>query len=373
MPLQVRRGTEIERTSMTQPLAAGELLYITNDQKLYVGDGNTLGGIQITGYTDDDAKDSAAEIFTDGSHNGITFSYNTATNVMTANVNLSDYAGTIKADAFKGSVFADDGSTVGGQPLVDAISGTFNGNLVGNVAGNLTGNVVGNLTGNVAGNLTGNVAGNLTGNVSGDVKGSVFGEDSSVIVDATNSSINVSLITHNSTGDVAIGDESNPTTSSVTGETEYPFSIRSTTDGITPPNFGLFISKGPLTAPTALEPGDEVAGMLFRSYDGTIFKSTGGFANQITADADMTDDNPKSNLVLAAAAGGSDFSAYIFNGDGTLVLPGAVQLAVYADDAARSAAIQTPVQGMMVFMQSGTVPTVTNKTVVYDGTAWTTV
>jgi hypothetical protein len=133
MPLQVRRGTDAERLAMTQPLASGELLYVTNQLKLYVGDGATLGGIQITGYTDGDAKDSAAEIFTDGSHTGINFAYNTATNVMTATVNLSDYAGTIRADAFKGSVFADDGSTIGGQPLVDAISGTFNGNLSGTI------------------------------------------------------------------------------------------------------------------------------------------------------------------------------------------------------------------------------------------------
>jgi hypothetical protein len=146
---------------MTQPLATGELLYVTNEQKLYIGNGSTLGGIQITGYTDGDAKDSAAEIFTDGAHSGIGFTYNTATNVITATVNLSDYAGTIRADAFKGSLFADDGSTIGGQPLVDAISGTFNGNLVGNVTGNVAGNVTGNVTGNVNGIVTGNVFTNL--------------------------------------------------------------------------------------------------------------------------------------------------------------------------------------------------------------------
>ena len=161
MPLQVRRGTDAERLAMTQPLATGELLYVTNDQKLYVGDGDTLGGIQITGYTDGDAKDSAAEILTDGVHSGIGFTYNTATNVITATVNLSDYTGTIKADAFKGSVFADDGSTVGGEPLVDAISGTFNGNLVGNVTGNVAGNVTGDVLGNVTGVVTGNVFTNL--------------------------------------------------------------------------------------------------------------------------------------------------------------------------------------------------------------------
>jgi hypothetical protein len=51
MPLQIRRGTEAERLAMTQPLASGELLYVTNEQILYIGDGATLGGIQITGYT----------------------------------------------------------------------------------------------------------------------------------------------------------------------------------------------------------------------------------------------------------------------------------------------------------------------------------
>ncbi len=118
MPLQVRRGTDAERLAMTQPIASGELVYVTNEQKLYIGDGTTLGGIQITGYTDNDAKDSAAEIFSDGVHSGIGFTYNTATNVMTATVNLSNYTGIIKADAFKGSLFADDGSTIAAQPLV---------------------------------------------------------------------------------------------------------------------------------------------------------------------------------------------------------------------------------------------------------------
>jgi hypothetical protein len=207
MPLQVRRGTDAERLAMTQPLAAGELVYVTNDQKLYVGDGATLGGIQITGYTDNDAKDSAAEIFTDGVHSGIGFAYNTATNVITATVDLSDYAGTIRADAFKGSVFADDGSTVGGQPLVDAISGTFNGNLSGNVTGNLLGNVTGNITGNVltaaqpnitsVGTLTSlAVAGGVTGtSFTGDIVTSLISSaDSSAILVDTPTTFQTNII-----------------------------------------------------------------------------------------------------------------------------------------------------------------------------------
>jgi hypothetical protein len=46
------------------------------------------------------------------------------------------------------------------------------------------------------------------------------------------------------------------------------------------------------------------------------------------------------------------------------------QLASYASDAARSTAIPTPAAGMMVFMAAGTSPAVTNKAVIYNGTAW---
>jgi hypothetical protein len=48
MPLQIRRGTQAERLAMSQPLAQGELLYVTDDKRLYIGDNATLGGIQIT-------------------------------------------------------------------------------------------------------------------------------------------------------------------------------------------------------------------------------------------------------------------------------------------------------------------------------------
>ena len=132
MPLQIRRGTDAERLAMTVPLAQGELLYVTNTQKLYIGNGTTLAGslTSVTGYTDADAKDAAAAIFTSGSHSGIGFSYNTATNVITATVDLSNYSGTINASSFKGTLVADD-STM----LIDAIDGKIN--LDGTIKGNL--------------------------------------------------------------------------------------------------------------------------------------------------------------------------------------------------------------------------------------------
>ena len=200
MPLQIRRGTDAERLAMTQPLAQGELLYVTNEQRLYIGNGSTLGGIQITGYTNEDAQDAAAQLFSNGTHTGVTFTYNDSSGSLSAAVDLANYQGTIGATSFKGSIFADD-STL----LVDAVSGTIVGPVVGNVTGNLTGNVIGNITGvitgtagsTIIGNVTGNVTGNTSGFHTGDVKGSVFADDSTSIIDGDTGNITSPIINSN--------------------------------------------------------------------------------------------------------------------------------------------------------------------------------
>lgn len=45
MALQLRRGTDAERVNVT--FAEGELIYTTDNQKLWVGDGITEGGIAV--------------------------------------------------------------------------------------------------------------------------------------------------------------------------------------------------------------------------------------------------------------------------------------------------------------------------------------
>jgi hypothetical protein len=80
-----------------------------------------------------------------------------------------------------------------------------------------------------------------------------------------------------------------------------------------------------------------------------------------------------SKIVFAVANSSSSFvsnnNQMTFDSKGVLAAP-VFKLTSYADDAARSAAIATPAAGMMVFMASGTSPSVTNKAVIYDGTAW---
>jgi hypothetical protein len=90
MPLQLRRGTNAQRLTIT-PLQ-GEIIYTTDTKNLYVGDGTTVGGTVIAGggsggsYTDADAQAAAAALFTDATHTGITFVYDSVLETLTATV-----------------------------------------------------------------------------------------------------------------------------------------------------------------------------------------------------------------------------------------------------------------------------------------------
>ena len=136
MPLQLRRGTNAQRQSMTEPRAAGELIYVTDTGSIYVGNGTTLGGVPVINLTAADIKPLSAEVFTGGSHTGISFTYDTVSRTIDAVVNpdLSNYDGVIRASAFEGSVFPDD-SSLGGAPLVDGTNASIN--LNGTVKGNV--------------------------------------------------------------------------------------------------------------------------------------------------------------------------------------------------------------------------------------------
>ena len=49
MALRLRRGTESERQNLVTPLAEGELIYVTDTGKLFIGDGSATGGIEVVG------------------------------------------------------------------------------------------------------------------------------------------------------------------------------------------------------------------------------------------------------------------------------------------------------------------------------------
>jgi hypothetical protein len=380
MPLQIRRGTETERLAMTQKLAAGEPLWITTTSKLYIGDGTTATPtlLPVTGFTASDAQDAAASLFTTATHTGISFAYDTIADTLTATINLSNYNGVVKGD-LKGSVFADD-STL----LVDGNAGSIPASVV---QGTFTGTVVGNVTGNVTGNVIGNVTGNTNGYHTGDVKGSVFADNSSILVDSVDRIFYGTI----DTGDTVINTDSltgnnfniGTTTSllnTLTLNINDDLKIRAQMSSATNGKFvSLDLSRGTLASPTAAIAGDELGGVIVKAYtSSSVSAFAGTFGFQVDPTAVISGGSfIKTKAIISAA---SDTSAdvgdaLVLNSAGVVTSNAFVaskytQLAVYANDAARTSAIPTPAKGMMVLMTAGTSPAVTNKVVAYDGTNW---
>ena len=221
MALKLRRGTEANRTSITP--AEGEIIYVTDTKKLYVGDGSTPGGVlqggsgggSLTGITDN----ATASVLTLGDAN------------ISIDVDLSITGQEIVGD---GDINISGDITASGAGTGIITANSFIGNVTGNVVGNVTGNV------------TGDVAGNTTGYHTGDMTGSVFGNDSTIIIDGVENTLHGNLKDVNKVSydtSLNISNETNGVISSTflsnTGEASY-LKIRRTDTGTAPDqNVGL--------------------------------------------------------------------------------------------------------------------------------------
>lgn len=407
MPLQIRRGTQAERGAMTVPLASGELLYVTDDQRLYIGNGTTLGGVQITGYTDGDAKDAAAAIFTGGTHSGINFSYNTVANTMNVTVDLSSYSGAITATAFKGTLTADD-STI----LIDAVDGKIN--LDGTVKGNivpfaneaydlgtasyrfrdlyLSGSSIklGSATITSTGTAVNLPAGSTVGgqpiayptseSLVVDIQGSVFGDDSTVIINAITNEITTGALVlsgdniKNAPGqNVIIGDTDNRNNLIVYGYSSNPaIQINgelSGSAGLTQlgPFLRLASTKGTFDSPTVLGVGDLLGQIQLNGY------VNGGGSGATTADlvairavvdtaGDLVSTFAKAKLQIYVANQDDPLNSKFleFDVNGVFSVP-AMKVGVYTDTPDTR---PTGSKGMIIFNDT------TGKFQGHNGTTW---
>jgi hypothetical protein len=385
---------------MVPKLANGELLWITNAKKLYIGDGTTASSLlePVTGFNAEDAQDAAASLFTTTpTHSGISFAYDDLAGKLTATINLTDYNGTIRASSFNGSLVANDSSM-----LVNAETGIFSGDLVGNVDGTVVGNVVSTntsatvlntsaatavFTGNVTGNLTGAVTGNTNGYHFGDVKGSVFADNSSILVDSVDRIFYGTI----DTGDAIIGSNSITCSSTfsigaVSSLLDVELNLNNNLQiqhSISGAAAGKFISlnlrRGTLSSPAAVQAGDELGGVIVNAFSNSSTSALAGtFGFFVDSTATIAGGSfIKSKAIISASTdvGAAEADSFILDSAGVATSNAFAaskyfKLPVYANDAARTSAIPTPATGMMVFMTAGTSPAVTNKTVVYDSTAW---
>ena len=345
---------------------------------------------------------SATTFAAGGPDSGITFVYDSVNHVM--NVITSAGASSIPTQAgHSGQFLTTNGSSTNWASIITSVSGDTNPALGGNLTlsgYNITGNgsiaiTSGNIsTGGTISATTG-LGGNLalggysingsgTININGTITSGGFSTSGPISAGATtvttiNASTglggNLNLNGYNISGSGFIA-----MTGGVAIDLTTDLQLRRTVDGVNANGYITSkLSRGTLTSPTAVHAGDELGGILIR---GNTDISTSGIVGLISFVVDPTaviagGNYIKSQIVFSAATdtGQDPANAVVITSDGAVTSNAHVatkytQLAVYANDAARTSSIPTPVKGMMVFMTAGTAPSVTNKAVIYNGTAW---
>ena len=182
MALRIKRGTNTERLSYTPEL--GELIYVTDYDSagvspVWIGDGSTVGGNEISSA---------------GGGGGITDIVNDTTPQLGGNLDLNSYD----------------------------ITGTGDIDTTGNI--NATGSIDVNLNIDAGGyvNATTMAATLFNGNFDGDLTGSVFGDNSAVIVDGVNNTVNAESAT--------VGTLSLDNVGNITNSTNTVFSVAESFD-----------------------------------------------------------------------------------------------------------------------------------------------
>ncbi|MDA9955653.1 hypothetical protein N9D49_00945 [bacterium] len=378
MALRIRRGTDAERQTIVP--AQGEPVYVTDTKKLFVGDGATQGGV-LVGPQDQSNFDLVNDT-TPQLGGGLDLNGNDITG--TGNINID---GTITAS---GTVNLGDNS--GGDQLnVGALitsslrPATANAYDLGTPnrpwANAYVRDIVADET------ISAN---NIT------VKESIVSENSTVIYNGTTDTINVTGITAATidgdlTGSVFMDDSTTVLVDAVNGSFETPEQLKIFSQDITVSNgtFPLRINateltlnysgvegdvfssaltvmnatRGTVAAPTNVQVGDFIGAFVTTGLTAGSADPKIGLATQIDT-VTGTATLPAKFVLLGENFDGTIVPQFEVNSRGVASATGAFQNPVYADDAARDAAIPTPAAGMTVFNTTNT------KLQVYTGSAW---
>jgi hypothetical protein len=391
MPLQIRRGTNTERQSMSQPLAAGELIYVTDTQQLYIGTGTTLGGIPVTGYTDENAQDAAAALFVNGAHTGISFTYDDVDDTINAVVDLGttytdenaqDAAAALFVNgAHTGISFTynDVDNTI--EAVVD-VSGPITEDIIPDVSETydigspafkfkdlyLSGNslFLGDATITSTGTAINLPAGSTVGGVeiSGQGIGVVEGETYNINIRADDSTILVNSQTgqlstfglnivdskiESNTGFIDVGSLDSFQTVEMYQEPNGNFlNLYGITNGESP-WVGFNISRTSISDPVAVEAEDLLSGLLFFGFDGEEYTRAVAITGRVNSGSTVSPGSVPGELLVIVRGEADQDQTMTFNASGVLNAP-ILKPGVYDNAAARDSFITNPQPGMMVYL-----------------------
>jgi hypothetical protein len=352
MALQIRRGTQAELTTFVP--AEGEPVYTTDSKRLYVGDGLTPGGIDISVVGGIGGPLSSNLVLNNNDIVG-------AGNISIIGLIKTDgvFEGNLVGNV-TGSVYAD-GSTL----LVDAVNslipaevvqGTFTGTLAGDVVSSINGTLIVDAAnamfyGNVIGDVLGDITGNITGNVQGNVTGSVFANDSTTIIDSINKKI---ISADVETESLLVANLANVPIKVTHLNGDSGIEINSTTSTIEGAAATLQSYRGSDNTPEVLEIDDILGqyrmGGLVNSPVGIRFISLASISARYSVEGSSSV-NPGAQIELQCLNGPniSNAAKAIFTNEGVFSSP-IIKPGSFADVSARDLAIPTPSAGMIVFI-----------------------
>ncbi len=303
MALRLRRGTNAERATRVFDLA--EPVWVTDKNQLWIGTGtgsvdpiqsyagtglsysynSTNGGrlsVSLSGLTTDSltqggtnkyfsnqlAQDAFGELIANGTHTGISFTYNPVTHSLST---------TVTDDVGITEIVQDTSPELGGDL-------TLNGN-----------DIIG--TGNI------DFTGSLTVKNAAESLISLYGISNSTETGA-------SYIDHN-------------------------------------------VANGTLLSPTTTVVGGVLSGLRFNGFTNTGYKLVSGIFTNWASSADLSDEYPASNLIfIVGAQTGLETDVRVASLDdrGSFKAP-IIETTAYTDQAAISAFVTSPSEGMIVFNQ----------------------
>ena len=391
MSLRIRRGTNSQRTGITFDL--GEIVYTTDTQKLYIGDGVTAGGknlletsagngftfnqatqqidfaignlnlntSQVTEdasrlyYTDERAQDAVAAALVAGNafNTGITFTYNDANNRITA-VSTGGLT----------NISADTNPSLGGNLSTGAFNISGNGSISAGTISATTGLGANLPLNGKTINGTGNI--NTTGAVSvtGAVTSASLTTSSISVPNGVSSPITCFSL---NTDNVAVGTATTPTELRVIGLKDTAISINSLSsgsfDGGGP--LGFYISGGTHAVPAKIDAEGLIGGFSFNGHNGTVYKVGGAMFAQVSAGTNTTGASfIKTDIIFSTSNGTTTINPVLTLRNDKVAESPCFRATPFADATARTAAIASPQAGMVTYLTS------TNKLQAYNGTAW---
>jgi hypothetical protein len=277
MALRLRRGTDAQRALITP--AEGELIYVTDTNEIYVGDGTTVGGVRITGEVVNEIgqlNDVDAALPQDG-HILI---YDSPTgDWVSGELPLVDLADVNAVGITDGQILAWDATAQAFIPANNAFSNNF----------------------------------------VGDVVGSVFGDDSGILVDSISATIHGEFIGKVNTPQILDID------ATALADGESVLQIRGF-KAPGPQNSGIGINTKAARNdgsgnPVILEPGDTVKDIIAMGYDGTNYVSCAVIKMGVDKYKSINPGQVPGRMIFAAYKEDGTFGVdtlMVFNSDGAL-------------------------------------------------------